>query len=109
MPSDENNVREFAAQHGCSVWANGKGAYRLERDLWGALVNGNGTLDEIEKCLKFGIEFHHSQVGVERYHAKQKAQRYAAEAKQKCRKRVARPPASATKRKSGAARKRKKS
>jgi hypothetical protein len=109
MSSDENNLSPLAAQHGCSLWKNLNGNnYNLDADKWGPLLL-HVTLEEIETCLRFGIYFHQSRVAAEKYRAQQKAGHDAAQAKQKRRKRVAQPPASATKRKSGAARKRKQS
>jgi hypothetical protein len=52
--SNVDRVRELAAKHGCSVWADGKGNFRLEIDGWGHLLHA-GTLEEVERSLNFAI------------------------------------------------------
>jgi hypothetical protein len=54
MSSDESKVRELAAEHGCSLWTDGNGRYRLEGDLWGPLLCAGTTLEEIQRSILSG-------------------------------------------------------
>jgi hypothetical protein len=65
MASDENEVRWLAERLHCTLWSDGNGYYMLERDLWGPLVHGAGSLDEIEERIRFCLEFHQARTATE--------------------------------------------